>query len=130
MTMRSVCIPCRKAFKAQSQCCSDCGQDLRLAGSAFRAPGKRDDDGWKLVSIVLSAGELFDPGAWVPRTLAEVDAWRASRRRSQALRVQGRLHRMKHNRKSEKKRTTPKSTKRYMRYAQRAWKAFDVKEQP
>ena len=118
--MRRVCIPCRKSFEARSQRCSDCKSDLQLAGTAFRTPNKHDDDGWKLVSIVLAEGFLFNPGSWVPRTLAEVAGWRAERRRLQVLREQSRRYLMKYNRK--KKRTTPKRAKRFMRWVRRSWK--------
>lgn len=81
-----VCVACRVSVKqaypgspedAGARGCGRCGGALVHVGSAFAAPGRRDDEGWLVLGILLDAGIRFHksccggPG-YRPRTMAEV----------------------------------------------------------
>ncbi|WP_078952038.1 deoxyxylulose-5-phosphate synthase [Streptomyces sp. NRRL F-5755] len=79
-----VCLPCRASYKQphpgrhdHARICPQCAEPLIHVGSAFAAPKKRDDAGWRVLSVLLNAGVRFHMGCctgpgYRPRTLAEV----------------------------------------------------------
>jgi hypothetical protein len=73
-----VCLACRVAFKQYyGLCCPNCDGQLYNAGLGFRTPRKGDDQGWRIVEIVLTAGLRFNwdwPHTRTPRTPHEARA--------------------------------------------------------
>ncbi|MDN3293003.1 deoxyxylulose-5-phosphate synthase [Streptomyces ficellus] len=83
-----VCLPCRASYKqsypdphtADERRCARCREPLIHVGSAFAPPRRRDDAGWRVLSVLLNAGIRFHksccggPG-YRPRTLREVKEW-------------------------------------------------------
>ncbi|MEU3609304.1 deoxyxylulose-5-phosphate synthase [Streptomyces sp. NPDC035033] len=89
-----VCLPCRGSYKqgyehGPEHRCPRCGEPMVGVGSAFQPPRRRDDEGWRVLSVLLHAGVRFrtsccqgcGPG-YRPRTLAEVKARVAYARRT------------------------------------------------
>ncbi|WP_031012282.1 hypothetical protein [Streptomyces sp. NRRL F-5727] len=89
-----VCLPCRGSYKQGSEHghehrCPRCGEPMIGVGTAFQPPRRRDDEGWRVLSVLLHAGVRFHtsccqgcgPG-YRPRTLAEVKARVAYARRT------------------------------------------------
>ncbi|MFP8886476.1 deoxyxylulose-5-phosphate synthase [Streptomyces mangrovi] len=77
-----VCLPCRASYKQpypgdHERRCPRCGEGLAHIGSAFAAPRRRDDEGWRVLTVLVNAGIHFHksccagPG-YRPRTLREV----------------------------------------------------------
>ncbi|MET9290859.1 deoxyxylulose-5-phosphate synthase [Streptomyces sp. NPDC003077] len=80
-----VCLPCRASYKQHyptphydhERHCPRCGKPLVHVGSAFAPPPRRDEEGWRVLSVLLHAGIRFHksccggPG-YRPRTLREV----------------------------------------------------------
>ncbi|MDB1086501.1 deoxyxylulose-5-phosphate synthase [Streptomyces sp. ACA25] len=77
-----VCLPCRASYKQfyrgdHERRCPQCRQLLMYTGSAFETPRKRDNEGWRVLSVLLHAGIRFPKGCcsgpgYRPRTLREV----------------------------------------------------------
>lgn len=93
---RWVCIPCRWSVKIPlvdtrvpsrpSYKCPKCAKRMLWTGTAFRPPGREDDEAWLVAERILGAGHRFRATRLrerLPRTLAEVDAWLNSRARTQ-----------------------------------------------
>ncbi len=90
-----MCLPCRGSYKqgrehGQEHRCPRCGEPMTGVGAAFQPPRRRDDEGWRVLAVLLRAGVRFDfsccqnccgPG-YRPRTLAEVKARVAYARRT------------------------------------------------
>ncbi|WP_282697560.1 deoxyxylulose-5-phosphate synthase [Streptomyces sp. CC208A] len=87
-----VCLPCRGSYKQgygseRERRCPRCGEVMTHVGSAFQPPRRRDDEGWRVLAVLLHAGVRFHksccggPG-YRPRTLAEVKARMAVARRT------------------------------------------------
>ncbi|MEU4681550.1 deoxyxylulose-5-phosphate synthase [Streptomyces xinghaiensis] len=76
-----VCLPCRASYKQPfgdwERRCPRCSRALVHVGSAFAVPRRRDDEAWRVLSVLLNAGVRFHksccggPG-YRPRTLREV----------------------------------------------------------
>ncbi|MGW0604866.1 deoxyxylulose-5-phosphate synthase [Streptomyces sp. NPDC002640] len=93
-----VCLPCRASWKqafprrgdeGRVGVCPRCAGPLIHAGSVFAAPARRDEEGWRVVGVLLNAGVDFrstcccgcGPG-YPPRTLREVRERLAHARRT------------------------------------------------
>ncbi|MER8035869.1 deoxyxylulose-5-phosphate synthase [Streptomyces hydrogenans] len=89
-----VCLPCRGSYKqgydqGPERKCPRCGAPMISVGSAFQPPRRRDDEAWRVLSLLLHAGIRFHKrgcdgcgSGYRPRTLAEVKARVAYARRS------------------------------------------------
>ena len=83
------CFGCRKSFKVSAldlgrvHACPDCGEPMRMMGRHFKAPRKRDLDGWRKVERLYDAGLRFwdsKTGHAYPKRNSEVDAFLAELR--------------------------------------------------
>ncbi|MFJ5781195.1 deoxyxylulose-5-phosphate synthase [Streptomyces hydrogenans] len=89
-----VCLPCRGSYKqgydhGPERKCPRCGAPMIGVGSAFQPPRLRDDEAWRVLSVLLHAGVRFhtrgccgEGSGYRPRTLAEVKARVAHARRT------------------------------------------------
>jgi NAD-dependent SIR2 family protein deacetylase len=79
------CLDCRSVFKRpvsgtakqaprpiEVRVCPNCGRSAYLMGGDFKAPPKRDDDGWALVSRLVRSGLPFFQ-LWEPIPASETD---------------------------------------------------------
>lgn len=66
------CLDCRSVFKRpvtgtakraprpiEVRVCPNCGSEAYLMGGDFKAPPKKDSDGWAIVSLLVKAGLPF-----------------------------------------------------------------------
>ncbi|WP_280871357.1 deoxyxylulose-5-phosphate synthase [Streptomyces sp. MJP52] len=83
-----VCPPCRASWKrgfpepgeaGRTRVCPRCAEPLIHAGSVFAAPARRDDEGWRALTVLLNAGVRFRTSGcdgrgagYRPRTVREV----------------------------------------------------------
>lgn len=82
------CFDCRKSWKIELRedhqaVCPECGGVLHEMGRNFKAPKKRDDEQWKKVRALWSAGVRFwgyNVGEPPPQRLSEVEDYLRSRR--------------------------------------------------
>ncbi|MFE5209280.1 deoxyxylulose-5-phosphate synthase [Streptomyces sp. NPDC056600] len=83
-----VCLPCRASWKQEfrregddgrARICPRCAGPLTHVGSVFAAPARRDDEGWRVLTVLLNVGVRFHATGccgrgqgYRPRTMREV----------------------------------------------------------